>query len=114
MKGKKIPVKVFRPYPENLGYHDISSDKLYLQSKNIHKSDSLNQEGDSMAVGTFPTRQRLRHNTEEIGANSKGNSDFHVTKTNSYGNRQKRLFRIVHPIQVQPARLILLATLRRS
>ena len=90
VKGKKVPVKVFRPYPENLGCWGDGSDSRKLKSgwvAKLRSSDTL------LSTSTDP--EYLESN---VSLDSTG--DFLVTKTNSYGNRQKRVFRIVAPIQV--------------
>ena len=113
VKGKKVPVKVFRPYPENLGDRDAGSGKRQTKSNIIRASGSL---GNRAVDSSSSSSSRSAHPANVTDANAEGffdskgqekavtsdegNSDFLVTKTNSYGNRQKRVFRIVRPIQV--------------
>ena len=100
VKGKKVPVKVFRPYPENLGHHGSNSNKWYSQSLGSKNNTAIPTGRNSADVGKSSLEQQNQDDVEKTGATNEGDPDFQVTKTNSYGNRQKRVFRIVRPIQV--------------
>ena len=91
VKGKQIPVKVFRPYPEIPGGGSGSSARKTLRSLS---QTGIPADGGSSVVGGAG-------NGESEPASI---PDFLVYKASKYGHNQRRVFRVVH--QASPARAI--------
>ena len=65
VKGKKVPVKVFRPYPENLGHHGSNSNKWYSQSLGSKNNTAIPTGRNSADVGKSSLEQQNQDDVED-------------------------------------------------